>query len=98
MLPKRASVCCCLPAYFRRSKKPYFATQSGNIQCTSRMHFSELDLTVIKLPPGYSVETIPEPIEVKPKFGMYRNTTKASEDQIVNTRGMFISQFMFEPA
>ena len=60
--------------------------------------FSELDLTVIKLPSGYSVETIPEPIEVKPKFGMYRNSTKVSEGQIVNTRGLFISQFMFEPA
>jgi hypothetical protein len=60
--------------------------------------FSELDLTVIKLPSGYSVETIPEPIEDKPKFGMYRNSTKVSEDQIVNTRGLFISQFMFEPA
>ncbi len=44
------------------------------------------------------METIPEPIEVKPKFGMYRNSTKVSEAQIVNTRGLFISQFMFEPA
>lgn len=60
--------------------------------------FSELDVTVIKMPPGYSLETIPESIEVKPKFGMYRNSTKVSEDQIVNTRGLFISQFMFEPA
>jgi len=60
--------------------------------------FSELDVTVIKMPAGYSVETIPENIEVKPKFGMYRNSTKVSDDQIVNTRGLFISQFMVEPA
>ncbi|HSK43119.1 MAG TPA: transglutaminase domain-containing protein, partial [Candidatus Binatia bacterium] len=60
--------------------------------------FSELDLTVIKMPAGYTVETIPEAIERKPKFGMYRNSTKISEDQIVNTRGLFISQFIFEPA
>jgi len=59
--------------------------------------FSELDVTVIKMPAGYSAETIPESLEVKPKFGMYRNNTKVSEDQIVNTRGLFISQFMFEP-
>jgi hypothetical protein len=59
--------------------------------------FSELDVTVIKIPAGYSAETIPESLEVKPKFGMYRNNTKVSEDQIVNTRGLFISQFMFEP-
>jgi len=60
--------------------------------------FSELDLTVIKMPAGYSAETIPEAIEVKPKFGMYRNSTKISEDQIVSTRGLFVNQFMFEPA
>jgi len=60
--------------------------------------FSELDVTVIKMPAGYSAETIPESIEVKPKFGMYRNSTKVSEDQIVNTRGLFMNQFMFEPA
>jgi hypothetical protein len=60
--------------------------------------FSELDVTVIKMPAGYSVETIPEAIEVKPKFGMYRNNTKISDDQIVTTRGLFMSQFMFEPA
>ena len=60
--------------------------------------FSELDVTVIKISPGLSVETIPENIEVKPKFGMYRNSTKVSEDQIINTRGLFMSQFMFEPA
>ena len=60
--------------------------------------FSELDVTVIKMPAGYSAETIPESLEVKPRFGMYRNNTKVSEDQIVNTRGLFISQFMFEPA
>jgi len=60
--------------------------------------FSELDVTVIKMPAGYSAETIPESLEVKPKFGMYRNNTKVSEDQVVNTRGLFISQFMFEPA
>lgn len=60
--------------------------------------FSELDVTVIKKPAGYSVETVPEAIEVKPKFGMYRNSTKVSEDQIVNTRGLFVSQFIFEPA
>lgn len=60
--------------------------------------FSELDVTVIKVPAGYSAETIPESLELKPKFGMYRNNTKISEDQIVNTRGLFISQFMFEPA
>jgi hypothetical protein len=60
--------------------------------------FSELDVTVIKMPAGYSVETITESLEVKPRFGMYRNNTKVSEDQIVNTRGLFISQFMFEPA
>jgi hypothetical protein len=60
--------------------------------------FSELDLTVIKMPAGYSVETIPEAIEVKTKFGMYRNSTKISEDQIVTTRGLFVNQFMFEPA
>jgi hypothetical protein len=60
--------------------------------------FSELDVTVIKMPAGYSMETIPESIEVKPKFGMYRNSTKVSEDQIVNTRGLFMNQFMFEPA
>ena len=60
--------------------------------------FSELDVTVIKMPLGYSVETIPESVEVKPKFGMYRNSTKISEGQIVNSRGLFISQFMFEPA
>ncbi len=60
--------------------------------------FSGLDVTVIKMPAGYSLETIPEAIEVKPKFGMYRNSTKISEGQIVNSRGLFISQFMFEPA
>ncbi|MGZ4843695.1 MAG: DUF3857 domain-containing protein [Candidatus Angelobacter sp.] len=60
--------------------------------------FSELDLTVIRMPAGYSVETIPEAIEVKPTFGMYRNSTKISEDQIVTTRGLFVNQFMFEPA
>ena len=60
--------------------------------------FSELDITVIKKPAGYAVETLPEAIEVKPKFGMYRNSTKTSEEQIVNTRGLFIGQFMFEPA
>jgi hypothetical protein len=60
--------------------------------------FSEMDLTVIKMPAGYSVETIPEASEVKPKFGMYRNSTKISEDQIVTTRGLFVNQFMFEPA
>lgn len=60
--------------------------------------FSELDVTVIKMPAGYSAETIPESLELKPKFGMYRSNTKVSEDQIVNTRGLFISQFMFEPA
>ena len=60
--------------------------------------FSELDVTVIKMPAGHSVETIPESIEVKPKFGMYRNTTKVSADQIVNTRELFMSQFIFEPA
>ena len=60
--------------------------------------FSELDVTVIKMLAGHSVETFPESIEVKPKFGMYRNSTKVSEDQIINTRGLFMSQFMFEPA
>jgi hypothetical protein len=60
--------------------------------------FSELDLTVIKMPTGYSLETTPEAMEVKPKFGMYRNSTKISENQIVTTRGLFVSQFMFEPA
>jgi hypothetical protein len=59
--------------------------------------FSELDLTVIKMPAGYSAETIPEAIEVKPNFGMYRNSTKISEDQIVTARGLFMSQFIFEP-
>jgi hypothetical protein len=60
--------------------------------------FSELDLTVIKMPAGYSVETIPGAVEVIPNFGMYRNSTKISEAQIVNTRGLFMSQFKFEPA
>jgi hypothetical protein len=60
--------------------------------------FSELDETVIKIPAGYVAETIPESLEVRPDFGMYRNSTKVSEDQIVNTRGLFISQFMFKPA
>ncbi len=60
--------------------------------------FSELDVTVIKMPAGYSAETIPESLELKPKFGTYRNSTKLSENQIVNTRGLFMSQFMFEPA
>jgi hypothetical protein len=29
---------------------------------------------------------------------MYRNSTKTSEEQIVNSRGLFISQLMFDPA
>jgi hypothetical protein len=83
---------------FPTKQKPVFRHTDRKYPVYFQYAFSELDETVIKMPAGYSAETIPESLEVRPEFGMYRNSTKVSEDKIENTRGLFISQFMFEPA
>ncbi|MGE5321947.1 MAG: DUF3857 domain-containing protein [Actinomycetota bacterium] len=59
--------------------------------------FSEFDLTVLKLPKGYSVENLPSPVAKQAPFGHYKTTLKSADNQVIATRGLTLNQFLFPP-
>lgn len=59
--------------------------------------FSEFDLTVIQLPQGYKVESVPSAVEKKLPFGQYTSGSKSAENQIITNRSLMLNDFLYEP-
>lgn len=59
--------------------------------------FSEFDLSVIQLPEGYAVESIPSAVEKKMSFGQYVSGSKTTGNQIITNRSLVLREFLFDP-
>jgi hypothetical protein len=59
--------------------------------------FSEFDLTVIQIPRGYTVESVPSAVEKKMPFGQYTSGSKSAGNQIITNRSLVLDGFLYEP-
>ena len=50
------------------------------------LEFKDIDTTEIKIPSGYTIETIPQDVKVESKFGKYSASVKFSNDKITYYR------------
>lgn len=60
--------------------------------------FQEHDRTVIRLPDGYNIEAIPEPVQIQSDFGSFRLTvTKIDNEQIEVERILMVKKRTYPP-
>ena len=50
--------------------------------------FKHVDTVEIKIPSGYQPEAVPEPVDIKTKFGHYNISVKLGVDKITYYRSM----------
>ncbi len=59
--------------------------------------FSELNLAIIGVPAGFTLENLPEPMDTSTSFGSYRNSNKAGSNQIITSSTLTVKEPLFEP-
>jgi hypothetical protein len=77
--------------------KGTFEQQSRKYPVYFRYAYSEVDLTVISVPDGYKVESLPGLEESDTILGTYKKTSKTVDQQIITSRSFSVKAPLVEP-
>jgi hypothetical protein len=77
--------------------KGTFEHQSRKYPVYFRYAYSEVDLTVISVPDGYKVESLPGLEESDTILGTYKKTSKTVDQQIITSRSFSVKAPLVEP-
>jgi hypothetical protein len=77
--------------------KGIFEHQSRKYPVYFRYAYSEVDLTVISVPDGYKVESLPGLEEADTIFGTYKKSSKTVDQQIITSRSWSVKTPLVEP-
>jgi hypothetical protein len=58
----------------------------------------ETDSITYKIPAGYHVETIPDPVSISSRFGSYEAQVKTSDDEILYIRSYTLKKGLYPPS
>lgn len=82
---------------FPVKNKGTFESQARKYPVYFRYAFSEVDLTVISVPDGYAIESLPGPEETNGPFGTYRKSSKTVAQQIITSRSLTVKDPLVDP-
>ena len=75
-----------IPNIITRTHRKLKADDDRKNDLLLSFEFKDIDTTEIKIPAGYTVETIPQDVKVESKFGKYTTSVKFSNDKITYYR------------
>jgi hypothetical protein len=75
-----------IPNIITRTHRKLKADENRKNDLLLSFEFKDIDTTEIKIPAGYTVETIPQDVKVESKFGKYAASVKFSADKITYNR------------
>ena len=77
-----------MPNVFTRSDHILKAEGNRRYDIVLNFEFNDIDTTEIKLPEGFTPETLPGDVKVESKFGKYSSSVKLEGDKLVYYRNM----------
>jgi len=82
---------------FPVKNKETFERPSRKYPVYFRYAYSEVDLTVISVPDGYTVESLPGQEDADTLFGTYKKSSKTVDQQIITSRSLTVKTPLVEP-
>jgi hypothetical protein len=87
-----------LPNVMTRSHRKLSADENRKYPVVLNAAYTDIDSVEIKIPAGYTAESMPQEVSVDTRFGKYRSKVKLEGDKLIYYRNMQAFSGRFDPA